>query len=178
MFCYAAPATHPIWHLGFASLMRLKWILEALNIIKSYLQKLIINFPQVCRNDLRSGDWERVGDITKKEIPHRGNVRDSLDLQFQDTYYKISLQAHNEQGFSAQNTIIIKTKRGEKDLQNYICICNREIYSQRAEPSPRSPPHPWPKRATLPDPAASLCLGCWCCGGWPGWPGGCEAGIY
>ena len=38
------------------------------------------------------GEWKRVGDITKKEIPHRGNVRDSLDLQFQDTYYKISLQ--------------------------------------------------------------------------------------
>ena len=38
------------------------------------------------------GEWQRVGDITKKEIPHRGNVRDSLDLQFQDTFYKISLQ--------------------------------------------------------------------------------------
>ena len=38
------------------------------------------------------GEWQRVGDITKKEIPHRGNVRDALDLQFQDTFYKISLQ--------------------------------------------------------------------------------------
>ena len=59
-----------------------------------------------------SGNWQRVGDITKKEIPNRGNVWDSLDLEFQDTYYRISLQAHNQEGFSQQNTIIIKTKRG------------------------------------------------------------------
>ena len=57
--------------------------------------------------------WERVGDITKKEIPHRGNVRDALDLQFQDTYYRVTMQAHNQQGFSSESSIIIKTKRGE-----------------------------------------------------------------
>lgn len=47
---------------------------------------------QVRRDRPGVGEWKRVGDITKKEIPHRGNVRDALDLQFQDTYYKISLQ--------------------------------------------------------------------------------------
>lgn len=72
----------------------------------------LLQYYPVRRSSQSSGDWERVGDITKKEIPHRGNVRDSLDLQFQDTYYRISLQAHNQEGFSAQNTIIIKTKRG------------------------------------------------------------------
>ena len=49
---------------------------------------------QVRRDRPGVGEWKRVGDITKKEIPHRGNVRDSLDLQFQDTYYKISLQVN------------------------------------------------------------------------------------
>jgi len=56
-------------------------------------------------------DWSRVGDIVKKEIPHRGNVRDRLDLQFQDTYYKIVLQAHNQMGFSQESSIIIKTRK-------------------------------------------------------------------
>ena len=57
-----------------------------------------------------------MGDITKKEIPHRGNVRDRLDLQFQDTYYRIVLQAHNELGFSTESSIIIKTKKGNFDF--------------------------------------------------------------
>jgi len=55
--------------------------------------------------------WTRLGDITKKEIPHRGNVRDRLDLQFEDTYYRIVLQAHNQMGFSQESSIIIKTKK-------------------------------------------------------------------
>jgi hypothetical protein len=71
----------------------------------------LLQYYPVRRDRPGVGEWKRVGDITKKEIPHRGNVRDSLDLQFQDTYYKISLQAHNELGFSVPNTIIIKTKR-------------------------------------------------------------------
>jgi len=71
----------------------------------------LLQYYPVRRDRPGVGEWKRVGDITKKEIPHRGNVRDSLDLQFQDTYYKISLQAHNELGFSIPNTIIIKTKR-------------------------------------------------------------------
>ena len=41
-----------------------------------------------------SHGWVRVGDITKKEIPHRGNVRDRLDLQFQDTHYRHSATMH------------------------------------------------------------------------------------
>ena len=65
-------------------------------------------FDQVNRDD-----WSRVGDIVKKEIPHRGNVRDRLDLQFQDTYYKIVLQAHNQMGFSQESSIIIKTRKGK-----------------------------------------------------------------
>lgn len=60
-----------------------------------------------------TNSWVRVGDITKKEIPHRGNVRDRLDLQFQDTYYKIVLQAHNQLGYSPKSSIIIKTKKDE-----------------------------------------------------------------
>jgi hypothetical protein len=60
-----------------------------------------------------TNSWIRVGDITKKEIPHRGNVRDRLDLQFQDTYYKIVLEAHNQLGFSPKSSIIIKTKKDE-----------------------------------------------------------------
>jgi len=58
-----------------------------------------------------SHGWVRVGDITKKEIPHRGNVRDRLDLQFQDTHYRIVLQAHNQKGYSPESSIIIKTKK-------------------------------------------------------------------
>merc|ERR1711953_225181 len=42
-----------------------------------------------------------------------GNVRDRLDLQFQDTYYRIVLQAHNQMGFSQESSIIIKTKKGD-----------------------------------------------------------------
>jgi len=38
-------------------------------------------------------------------------VRDRLDLQFQDTYYRIVLQAHNELGYSSESSIIIKTKK-------------------------------------------------------------------
>ena len=62
------------------------------------------------------GGWIRVGDITKKEIPHRGNVRDRLDLQFQDTYYRIALQAHNELGYSSESSIIIKTRKGNYSI--------------------------------------------------------------
>ena len=66
------------------------------------------------RKETTGGEgWSRVGDITKKEIPHRGNVRDQLDLQFQDTYYRIVLQEHNELGYSSESSIIIKTKKGK-----------------------------------------------------------------
>ena len=41
-------------------------------------------------------------------------MRDRLDLQFQDTYYRIVLQAHNELGFSSESSIIIKTKKGKQ----------------------------------------------------------------
>jgi len=71
----------------------------------------LLQYYPVRRNALVSNDWSRVGDITKKEIPHRGNVRDRLDLQFQDTYYRIVLQAHNQMGFSPESSIIIKTKK-------------------------------------------------------------------
>ena len=57
-----------------------------------YLWKVILLISQVRQDRPGVGEWQRVGDITKKEIPHRGNVRDALDLQFQDTFYKISLQ--------------------------------------------------------------------------------------
>ena len=67
-----------------------------------------------------TNSWVRVGDITKKEIPHRGNVRDRLDLQFQDTYYKIVLEAHNQLGFSPKSSIIIKTKKGRKYISDLI----------------------------------------------------------
>ena len=73
---------------------------------------------KVRRNALVSNDWSRVGDITKKEIPHRGNVRDRLDLQFQDTYYRIVLQAHNQMGFSPESSIIINTKKGKLSPSN------------------------------------------------------------
>ena len=70
-----------------------------------------------------TNSWVRVGDITKKEIPHRGNVRDRLDLQFQDTYYKIVLEAHNQLGFSPKSSIIIKTKKGKKiNRRSYLII--------------------------------------------------------
>lgn len=99
----------------------------------------LLQYYPVRRSDPRLGDWERVGDITKKEIPHRGNVRDSLDLQFQDTYYKISLQAHNEQGFSSQNTIIIKTKResGQRSEITPPSLAQASLAS-------RLPGVPWP----------------------------------
>jgi len=71
----------------------------------------LLQYYPVRRSSLTSNDWSRVGDITKKEIPHRGNVRDRLDLQFQDTYYRIVLQAHNQLGFSLESSIIIKTKK-------------------------------------------------------------------
>ena len=57
-----------------------------------YLLEVILLISQVRQDRPGVGEWQRVGDITKKEIPHRGNVRDALDLQFQDTFYKISLQ--------------------------------------------------------------------------------------
>ena len=57
-----------------------------------YLWEVILFISQVRQDRPGVGEWQRVGDITKKEIPHRGNVRDALDLQFQDTFYKISLQ--------------------------------------------------------------------------------------
>ena len=57
-----------------------------------YLWEVILLISQVRQDRPGVGEWQRVGDITKKEIPHRGNVRDALDLQFQDTFYKISLQ--------------------------------------------------------------------------------------
>ena len=71
---------------------------------------------QVRKETTGGGEWSRVGDITKKEIPHRGNVRDRLDLQFQDTYYRIVLQAHNELGYSTESSIIIKTKKGKSAI--------------------------------------------------------------
>ena len=46
-------------------------------------------------------------------------MRDRLDLQFQDTYYRIVLQAHNELGFSSESSIIIKTKKG-KDIYTIV----------------------------------------------------------
>ena len=76
-------------------------------------QKFVISTQQVRRDSFGSNNWARVGDITKKEIQHRGNVRDRLDLQFQDTYYRIVLQAHNQMGFSLESSIIIKTKKGK-----------------------------------------------------------------
>jgi len=73
----------------------------------------LLTYYPVRKETTGGGEWSRVGDITKKEIPHRGNVRDRLDLQFQDTYYRIVLQAHNELGYSTESSIIIKTKKGE-----------------------------------------------------------------
>lgn len=80
---------------------------------RNSLNYFFSSIHQVRRDSLTSNDWSRVGDITKKEIPHRGNVRDRLDLQFQDTYYRIVLQAHNQLGFSPESSIIIKTKKGK-----------------------------------------------------------------
>jgi len=71
----------------------------------------LLQYYPVRRDSFGSNNWARVGDITKKEIQHRGNVRDRLDLQFQDTYYRIVLQAHNQMGFSLESSIIIKTKK-------------------------------------------------------------------
>ena len=85
------------------------------------VRRVILTIPKVRKEGTNS--WVRVGDITKKEIPHRGNVRDRLDLQFQDTYYKIVLQAHNQLGYSPKSSIIIKTKKGIKcksDLINHL----------------------------------------------------------
>jgi len=73
---------------------------------------LLAYYP-VRRDSVTSNSWARVGDITKKEIPHRGNVRDRLDLQFQDTYYRIELQAHNQLGFSPKSSITIKTNKDD-----------------------------------------------------------------
>jgi len=73
---------------------------------------LLAYYP-VRRDSVTSNSWTRVGDITKKEIPHRGNVRDRLDLQFQDTYYRIELQAHNQLGFSPKSSITIKTNKDD-----------------------------------------------------------------
>ena len=78
------------------------------------------NIYQVRKDPTDGGGWIRVGDITKKELPHKGNMRDQLDLQFQDTYYRIALQAHNELGYSSESSIIIKTRKGNYSIFKII----------------------------------------------------------
>lgn len=61
-----------------------------------------------------SGDstiWRQIGDIKKVEIPHKGNVRWSMQLDYQDTFYKVELMAHNQLGFSPESVLIIKSGR-------------------------------------------------------------------
>jgi len=65
-----------------------------------------------------SGDstiWRQIGDIKKVEIPHKGNVRWSMQLDYQDTFYKVELMAHNQLGFSPESVLIIKSGRGPTD---------------------------------------------------------------
>jgi len=51
----------------------------------------------------------------KEEIPHKGNVRWSMQLDYQDTFYKVELMAHNQLGFSPESVLIIKSGRGPTD---------------------------------------------------------------
>jgi len=42
-------------------------------------------------------------------------VRWSMQLDYQDTFYKVELMAHNQLGFSAESILIIKSGRGPSD---------------------------------------------------------------
>jgi len=54
----------------------------------------------------------REGAVTSREVT--GGLREPLNLPLQDTHYTVSLQAHNKGGLSEANTIIVRTRSGEK----------------------------------------------------------------
>jgi len=60
--------------------------------------------------------WERIDDITKVEIPNRGNVRWGLNLPYKDTFYQVNLAAHNRLGYSQEAQIIVKTPSGGNEI--------------------------------------------------------------
>jgi len=70
---------------------------------------LLTYFP--VHKDREGTGWKRIGDIKKVEIPHRGNVRWGLQLDYQDTFYQVGLSAHNLLGYSLESALIIKTPK-------------------------------------------------------------------
>jgi neurocan core protein len=76
---------------------------------------LLTYYPVRKESTGESTIWRQIGDIKKVEIPHKGNVRWSMQLDYQDTFYKVELMAHNQLGFSAESILIIKSGRGPID---------------------------------------------------------------
>jgi len=76
---------------------------------------LLSYYPVAYRNSSRS--FAQIGDIQVTEIPHRGNVRWGLQLDYQDTFYKVGLKAHNDMGFSKESALYVKTPREPSSTQ-------------------------------------------------------------
>ncbi|XP_023341188.1 fasciclin-2 isoform X2 [Eurytemora carolleeae] len=66
------------------------------------------------RKDGETG-WTTVGKSQQTEVPNRGTVSYTLENLYQNSYYNISVEAHNEIGFSPKDFILIRTKPGEND---------------------------------------------------------------
>ena len=65
--------------------------------------------------------WYRIGDISRTEIPHPGNVRYRVTKLYPNTHYMIEIRAHNYLGFSRVSSIVVKTARGKVKV-NHIYI--------------------------------------------------------
>jgi len=56
-------------------------------------------------------DWVQVGDFHQVEVRNVGTVSWKLENLYPGSYYRISVQAHNELGFSEKDSLVIRTKQ-------------------------------------------------------------------
>ena len=70
--------------------------------------------PQVRHELSEEGSWRRTGAVVREEVAGT-STRHPVLFPYTDTYIQISLQAHNEFGYSQESVLVIRAVKGDLD---------------------------------------------------------------
>ena len=68
--------------------------------------------PQVRHELSEEGSWRRTGAVVREEVAGT-STRHPVLFPYTDTYIQISLQAHNEFGYSQESVLVIRAVKGD-----------------------------------------------------------------
>ena len=114
--------------------------------------------PQVRHELSEEGSWRRTGAVVREEVAGT-STRHPVLFPYTDTYIQISLQAHNEFGYSQESVLVIRAVKGDLGA----ALHSVGILSLAAQATSRL----WtetPRRTSRP----RSCPWCRCWAGW--WP--------